>query len=62
MVEEGVLDEYKYLEHGAHYAIGVLAVIMLLKIFIHVGEVITGTIGLGLLIAAFIHSKLEPKE
>jgi len=62
MVEEGVLDEYKYLEHGAHYAIGVLAVIMLLKIFIHVGEVITGTIGLGLLIAAFIHSKLESKE
>jgi len=62
MVEEGVLDEYKYLEHGAHYAIGVLAVIMLLKIFVHVGEVITGTIGLGLLIAAFIHSKLETKE
>jgi len=59
MVEKGVLDEYKYLEHGAHYAIGVLAVIMLLKIFFHVGEVITATLGLGLLIAAFIHSKLE---
>jgi len=59
MVKEGVLDEYKYLEHGAHYAIGVLAIIMLLKIFIHVGEIITGTIGLGLLLAAFIHSKLE---
>jgi hypothetical protein len=59
MVEKGVLDEYKYLEHGAHYAIGVLAVIMLLKIFFHVGELITGTLGLGLLIAAFVHSKIE---
>ena len=59
MVEKGVLDEYKYLEHGAHYAIGVLAVIMLLKIFVEVGEVITGTLGLLLLIIAFIHSKLE---
>ena len=59
MVEKGVLNEYKYLEHGAHYAIGVLAVIMLLKIFMHVGEVLTGTIGLGLLVIAFLHSKYE---
>ena len=61
MVEKGVLDEYKYLEHGAHYAIGVLAVILLLKIFIEIGEVITGTLGLLLLIIAFVHSKLESK-
>ncbi|AZV45967.1 hypothetical protein C3L23_01380 [Nautilia sp. PV-1] len=59
MVEKGVLNEYKYLEHGAHYAIGVLAVIMLLKIFMHIGEVLTGTIGLGLLVIAFLHSKYE---
>ncbi len=59
MVEIGVLNEYKYLEHGAHYAIGVLAVIMLLKIFMNVGEVLTGTLGLGLLIIAFLHSKYE---
>jgi hypothetical protein len=62
MVEKGVLNEYKYLEHGAHYAIGVLAVIMLLKIFMHIGEVLTGTIGLGLLIVAFLHSKLEKRN
>ena len=59
MVEKGVLSEYKYLEHGAHYAIGVLAVIMLLKIFMHIGEELTGTIGLGLLIVSFLHSKYE---
>ncbi len=61
MVEKGVLDEYKYLEHGAHYAIGILAAIMLLKIFIEIGEVITGTLGLLLLIIAFVHSKIEAK-
>ncbi|NPA11484.1 MAG: DUF475 domain-containing protein [Epsilonproteobacteria bacterium] len=61
MVKQGVLDEYKYLEHGAHYAIGVLAVIMLLKIFMHVGETLTASLGMGLLIVAFIHSKIEAK-
>jgi hypothetical protein len=61
MVKEGVLDEYKYLEHGAHYAIGVLAVIMLLKIFFHIGEVVTGTLGLLLLLIAFLHSKWEKR-
>ena len=59
MVDKGVLSEYKYLEHGAHYAIGILAVIMFLKIFMEVGEVITGTLGLLLLTLAFIHSKIE---
>ena len=62
MVDKGVLDEYKYLEHGAHYAIGILAIIMLLKIFFEVGEVITGTLGLLLLIIAFIHSKIETSK
>jgi hypothetical protein len=61
MVEKGVLNEYKYLEHGAHYAIGILAVIMLLKIFIHIPEIVTGTLGLLLLVLAFIHSKMEGK-
>ena len=59
MVEEGVLNEYKYLEHGAHYAIGILAVIMLLKIFVQIPEVVTGTLGLILLVLAFLHSRWE---
>ncbi|WP_457565095.1 DUF475 domain-containing protein [Caminibacter sp.] len=62
MVEKGVLNEYKYLEHGAHYAIGILAVIMLLKIFVHIPEIVTGTLGLLLLVLAFIHSSWEKKH
>jgi hypothetical protein len=61
MVKKEILREYKYLEHGAHYAIGVLGIIMLLKIFIHIEEVLTGTLGLGLLTIAFLHSKFEIK-
>ncbi|NPA55043.1 MAG: DUF475 domain-containing protein [Epsilonproteobacteria bacterium] len=56
LVEKGVLNEYKYLEHGAHYAIAILAVIMLLKIFFHISEEITGTIGILLISISFVHS------
>ena len=45
LVRKGTLDEYVFLEHGAHYAIGSLATIMLLSINIHISEVITGLIG-----------------
>jgi hypothetical protein len=46
LVEKGTLEAYIYLEHGAHYAIGALAVIMLLSgTGVHVPEVVTGLIG-----------------
>ncbi len=45
LVRKGTLDEFVYLEHGAHYAIGTLAVIMLLSMTIPVPEVVTGLIG-----------------
>lgn len=49
LVRKGTLDEYIYLEHGAHYAIGALALIMLASTQIDISEVVTGLIG-----AAFI--------
>jgi hypothetical protein len=61
-VEKKTLSEFIYLEHGAHYAIGALAIIMLLKIFYHIGEEITGTLGLALIAIAFIHSLIENKK
>lgn len=46
LVEKGTLDAYQYLEHGAHYAIGALAFIMVLAmVHIEVPEVVTGLIG-----------------
>ncbi|MDQ7091609.1 MAG: DUF475 domain-containing protein [Methylococcales bacterium] len=45
LVDKGTLDDYIFLEHGAHYAIGALAMIMLLSMVIHISEVFTGLIG-----------------
>lgn len=60
-VHKGTLDEYEYLEHGAHYAIGALAIIMIIKMFVEIPEVIVGTIGIGFIALAFISSVLEKK-
>ncbi len=66
LVEKETLSEYRYLEHGAHYAIGVLAVIMLLSLKFHIPEVVTGFIGI-LFIALSIwssvkHNRLETQH
>ncbi|HIO95776.1 MAG TPA: DUF475 domain-containing protein [Campylobacterales bacterium] len=55
MLEKKTLTEYRYLEHGAHYAILALAVIMLSKIFIHINEVIVGTVGISFIAVAVYH-------
>jgi hypothetical protein len=47
LVNKGTLTEYRYLEHGAFYAIVALGVIMFLKTLIHVPEAVTGLIGAG---------------
>jgi hypothetical protein len=56
LVRQGTLDTYRYLEHGAHWAIGVLAVLLFIGIEYHVPEVVTGLLGAGLIIAAFLSS------
>jgi uncharacterized protein len=52
LVRKGTLDEFVFLEHGAHYAIGVLAVIMLVGTVYHVPEVLTGLIGVAFIVAS----------
>lgn len=56
MVRRGTLDTYKYLEHGAHYAVFVLAATMLLGLIVHVPEILIGVLGLGLIFASIIAS------
>ncbi|MBT2395363.1 DUF475 domain-containing protein [Streptomyces sp. ISL-100] len=53
LVRQGTLDDYVYLEHGAHYAIGALAVILLITIEHEISELITGLIGVFLIAASF---------
>lgn len=54
MVKRGTLEAYRFLEHGAHYGIGALALIMLLSMNrnMHIPEVITGLIGAGFIAVA----------
>ena len=57
LVEKGTLDAYVYLEHGAHYAIGALALIMIGSgAGLHVPEVVTGLIGVAFIVWAVIAS------
>ena len=56
LVEHETLASYRYLEHGAFYAIIALGVIMLLNTIRHIPEVITGLIGAGFIVIAFLDS------
>jgi hypothetical protein len=56
LVRKGTLSEYVYLEHGAHWAIGALAVILMISIGVHISEFITGLLGVAFIGAAFISS------
>ena len=47
LVEKGTLASYRYLEHGAFYAIGALALIMMLGTLHEIPEIVTGLIGAG---------------
>ncbi|WP_103535903.1 DUF475 domain-containing protein [Streptomyces sp. SM11] len=53
LVREGTLDDYVYLEHGAHYAIGALSVILLITIQYEINELITGSVGVILIALSF---------
>ena len=53
LVKKNTLSQYVFLEHGAHYAIGMLAVIMLVSTIMPVSQIITGVAGLIFIIASF---------
>jgi hypothetical protein len=66
LVRTGTLAQYRYLEHGAFWAIIVLGVIMLLSAKVHIPETITGLIGavlIGLSLWWSVrHNKRHPED
>jgi len=56
LVERETLACYRYLEHGAFYAIIVLALMMFLSTVQHIPEVVTGLVGAGFIVTAFVDS------
>ena len=61
-VEKNTVDKFKYLEHGAFYALGSLAIIMLMGAFVHIPEWITGLSGLAILSLSVLHSIQAEKK
>ncbi len=61
MVGEGTLNSFKYLEHGAFYAIIALALIMIANTVIHTSEIFTGLIG-AVFIGLSIFSSMKDRK
>ena len=57
LLDQATLVEYRYLEHGAHYAILTLSVLLLLGIRYEIPELATGLLGLTIIFAAFLDSR-----
>jgi hypothetical protein len=62
LVERGTLAQYRYLEHGAFWAILALAGIMLASALVEIPETVTGLVGAGLIAAAIGWSALRQKD
>lgn len=56
LVEKKALQNYIYLEHGANYALGALALMMLVGIFYHISEVFMGAIGIIFITSSYFSS------
>lgn len=62
ILRRGTLQKYRYMEHGAHYAIGILASIMLLSLQFEIPEAITGLVGITVITIAVVHSVIENRR
>lgn len=63
LMRSGALGKYRYLEHGAHWAILALGVIMLVKLYhVEPPEWFTGSLGLIVISIAVISSVLERRR
>ncbi len=63
LVDKGTLTQYRYLEHGAFWAIGALAAVMLVGVHVHIPEAVTGISGavlIGLALWSSVRHKEEP--
>lgn len=62
LLRTGKLAEYRYLEHGAHWAIAALAVLMFATLFHEIPDYVTGLIGVLFIAAAVISSMIWNKK
>ncbi|EMS36287.1 hypothetical protein G653_02644 [Candidatus Liberibacter americanus PW_SP] len=56
ILKTGIINKYKYLEHGSFYAIFVLSMVMFLQTIFNIPEIFTGTSSVILIISSVISS------
>lgn len=62
LVEKKTLDQFLYLEHGAHWAIGTLAILMFASTMVEIPEVVTGLLGLVFILSALVSSIIHNRK
>lgn len=63
LLRTGTLAKYRYLEHGAHWAILALGMLMLIKLYhIELPEYVTGSLGLVFIVTAVVTSVIEKRR
>lgn len=62
LVRQGTLAEYRYLEHGAHWAIGTLATLLILTLRFDIPEIVIGLSGLGFIVTAWVASAAKNRS
>jgi hypothetical protein len=61
MVRKGVLGQYAFIEHGAHYTVLVLALLLLVSVLFSISDYIPGLLGVGI-IGASIAASLQRRR
>jgi hypothetical protein len=62
LVYKGTLEQFVFLEHGAHYAIGILALIMFASVHYHIPEWFTGLSGVAFILVSLWSSVRYRKQ
>lgn len=56
MVRNRALNKYRYVEHGAHYTVFVLACVLLISIMWNISNLVPGLVGLGIIGSSIVAS------
>jgi hypothetical protein len=59
LTRQKTIETFIYLEHGAHWAIFSLALCLFAALFVHVPEVVPGTVGLVFAVLSYLSSRRE---
>ncbi len=62
LVRHDTLTHLKYLEHGAYYAVGSLAVLLWAGLYVQLPEAVTGLVGAVIIVASVVESLQERRQ